>query len=90
MRRKHCVEIIGDHVRDEDEQLERRDQDRPALGLRPDLSTSKLLASSMKTSVPTLAASPTPAAAAAKQAAELYRKYKPNYADHVLSLTTKI
>lgn len=90
MKRNLGFEIVGDPVRDEDEQLERRDLDRPALGTKPDLSTSKLLASSIKTSIPSLPESPTPITEARKQAAELYRKYKPNYSGRVLSLTTKI
>jgi hypothetical protein len=88
MRRRVEIEIVGDHVRDEDEKLERRDLDRPALG--PDLSSAKILSRALQTAVPNPPELPSPLASTKKDVTELYRKYKPNYADHVLSLTTKI
>lgn len=82
------IEIMGDHIRDEDEKLERLDADH--LAPKPDLTSSKLLARGLQSTPPGLAPTPALASEAKESAAKLYRKYKPNYADHVLSLTTKI
>ena len=90
MRRRSGIEIVGDHVRDEDEKLERQDADRPALAPRPELSSSKLLARKLLITAATPAPTPSPLAETKKDVTDLYRKYKPNYSDHVLSLTTKI
>jgi hypothetical protein len=90
MRRRRGFEIVGDHVRDEDEKLERRDADRSALGVRPDLSSAKLLARNVLAPTPTTSPTPSPLDEAKKGVADLYRKYRPNYSDHVLSLRTKI
>ena len=88
MKRILEIEIVGDHVRDEDELLERRDADK--MTVRPDLSSSKLLARGIQSSPPGVAPTPGAAAETKAEVAKLYSKYKPNYADHVLSLTTKI
>lgn len=88
MRRRLGIEILGDHIRDQDEKLEREGIDRPAI--MPDLTSSKLLTSKILAKPPTLAPTPTTVTEAKDTARRLYSKYKPDYSNHVLSVTTKI
>ena len=88
MKRRLEIEIVGDHVRDEDEKLERLDADR--VSQKPDLSSSKLLTQSLQAKAPPALPNPSTSNLTKAEVAKLYSKYKPNYADHVLSLTTKI
>jgi hypothetical protein len=83
-------EILGDHIRDEDEKLERNDSDRRSLKPKGDLTAAKLLAQRLLAQTPDVAATPTALSDSSKSMAALLKKYKPGYSHNVLTLTTKV
>jgi hypothetical protein len=84
------IEILGDHIRDEDEKLERRDADRPSLKPKVDLNRSQLLALNILAKPPEVAPTPSTLSESQRTAKDLYGRFKPSYSNRILSLSTKI
>ena len=84
------IEILGDHIRDEDEKLERRDLDRLAWKPKADQTAAKQLAQRLLAKTPDLNPTSSALSDTRKSMADLLKKYKPGYSHNVLSVTTKV